>query len=98
MSSAGYWASKPIAGVQREEPVPLRIEPERAPTETGKPLVRPKQYDCRYEPPYPGHFTITMAISDPDRCVHQGTNRCFVAYPHLIAECGEFKLTSRDLE
>jgi hypothetical protein len=50
---------------------------------------RPKPTDCRHEPPYPDHFTVTFAWSAPEYVVHR-PNICKEEYPHRIDECTEF--------
>lgn len=93
MSHGNYWVSKPIvglSGVDRHATMVLVTPPQ------AKCRTRPRQRDCRYEPTYPGEETVVISISDPDRVVHADTGRCFVAYPHTIAECREFVSTNRD--
>jgi hypothetical protein len=85
-----YWASKPIVAVQGERATGT-FYPEQPPT-----FKRPRQRDCRYEPPYPQHETVVFAMGDPNRVVHKDSWRCYTAWPHLISECGEFKETNRD--
>jgi len=59
-------------------------------------LRRPRQRDCKFEPPYPGEQTVVCALSDPDRIVHGMMGRCGKTWPHPVAECFEFNMTDRD--
>ncbi len=52
---------------------------------------RPRQTDCRYEPPFPGHETVLFTWAAPDLCLHLPTALCQIDYPHLIADCGELQ-------
>ena len=80
-----YWASKPITGLSGEDR-PGTLVLDAAPQQAR----RPRQRDCRYEPPYPGEETVVMAMADPSLVAHGFTGRCFTAGPHSIAECAEF--------
>ena len=94
--SGDYWASKPIVGLTRSD-MDARSGGTMVLDVAPKPAIRrQRQRDCRHEPPYPGEETVVMSIADPDRVVHADNGRCFVAYPHPIAECQEFVLTNRD--
>jgi hypothetical protein len=92
VSHGDYWSSKPIVAYTRADRPEVMVLGDAPKT---KPR-RPKQRDCRYEPPYPGEETVVMSIADPDRVVHADTGKCFTSYPHTIAECKEFVSTNVD--
>lgn len=54
-------------------------------------MARPKQLDCRYEPPYPDHFTVLFVWSAPELVLHMPGQYCMKDYPHPIGECKEFE-------
>lgn len=96
VSHGDYWASKPIVGLTAADRQATMILAEPKPS---KPR-RPRQRDCRHEPPYPGEETVMMSMSDPGTVMHGCAAdlgaRCYVTYPHPIAECREFISTSAD--
>lgn len=62
---------------------------------------RPAQRDCRYEPPYPDHFTVLISIGNPDWTCHLASPLCSMEHPHPVSMCREFypgesPLTTRD--
>jgi hypothetical protein len=51
---------------------------------------RPKQTECRHEPPYPGLDTVIFCLSTPNMTCHLSTPCCPLESPHHIDECGEW--------
>jgi len=96
VSHGDYWSSKPIVGLSAADRQAATMVIVEAPPK----LRRPRQRDCRYEPLYPGEETVVVSLADPDRVVHGCSPnlgaRCYVAYPHPIAECKEFTATAAD--
>jgi hypothetical protein len=58
--------------------------------EEGK-TERRAPYNCRHEPHYPSHETVTFSIAYPDMTCHHAHLECPIEEPHMMAECGRFR-------
>lgn len=51
---------------------------------------RPKPFNIRNEPPYPGIPTVRMTAWDANATTHEPTKRCGINGPHDTSNCGEW--------
>jgi len=61
----------------------------------GRELIacRKAPVNCLVEPPYPGaEDVVSFSIRYPDMTAHHQHPDCVIEWPHLIAECGIFKV------
>lgn len=49
---------------------------------------RPRQTNCKNEPPYPDHETVVFCLSAPDMTAHLPNDLCSREHPHDISGCG----------